>query len=103
MAIDGGDLVLALLERQAGELGSDILGALEFLALKSEHRRILVEVRKAGPIGVECGVVVLHKRLRHRVWIHRRHHKFLLFYPCGGGVVAWLAWPRRKGLFKICS
>lgn len=74
LAIDGGDMVLALLERQAGELSSDALGALEFLALECKHRRILVEVSKPGPIGVERRVIVLHEGLRHSVWIHSRHY-----------------------------
>jgi len=34
LAIDGGDAVLALLEREASELGYDILGALYFLTFE---------------------------------------------------------------------
>lgn len=70
LTIDGTDLVLALLKRQAGELGHDILGTHGFLALESEHRAVLVQVREPGPIGIERRIVVLHECLRHCVWIH---------------------------------
>lgn len=42
LAIDGGDAVLALLEREAGELGDDVWGALDLLTLESEHGLVLV-------------------------------------------------------------
>lgn len=34
LAIDGSDRVLALLERERGELGDDVLGALDLLAFE---------------------------------------------------------------------
>lgn len=37
LAIDGGDVVLALTEREAGELGNDVLRALYLLTLESQH------------------------------------------------------------------
>ncbi len=42
LAIDGGDAVLALLERERGELGDDVGGALDLLAFESEHGLVLV-------------------------------------------------------------
>ena len=70
LAVDGGDGVLALLEGEAGELGGDVLGALERLTLESQHRTVLVEVGKASAVGVERRVVVLHERFRYGVRIH---------------------------------
>ena len=42
LAIDGGDAVLALLEREAGELSDYVWGALDLLTLESEHGLVLV-------------------------------------------------------------
>lgn len=70
LAINGGDLMLALLEGQAGELCNDVLGALDLLPLESQHGSVLVKVRKPGPIRIEGRVVVLHECLGQRVWIH---------------------------------
>ena len=70
LAIDGGDGVLTLLEGEAGELGGDVLGALERLTLESKHRAALVEVGEASAVSVERRVVVLHERFRYGVWIH---------------------------------
>lgn len=70
LAIDGGDGVLALLERERGEFGDDVLGTLDLLTLEREHGPFLVEIRESGAVGVEGGVVVLHECLRQRVWIH---------------------------------
>lgn len=70
LAIDGANLMLALLERQTRELGYDVGRSHDFLALKGQHRAVLVEVGEAGPIRIEGGVVVLNECLRHRVRIH---------------------------------
>lgn len=43
LAINGGDLMLALLEGQTGEFTSNILHPKEFLALKREHGSFLIE------------------------------------------------------------
>lgn len=70
LTIDGGDAVLALLERQTRQFSGDLLSALELLALEAEHRAVLVEIHQARPVAVESAVVVLDEGLRHRVWIH---------------------------------
>lgn len=62
--------MLALLKGQAGKLGNDILGSHDLLALESEHGAILIEVSKAGTIGIEGGVIVLHECLGDSIWIH---------------------------------
>lgn len=72
LAIDGANLMLALLERQTRELGDDVWGSHDFLALKRQHRPVLVQVREPGPIRIEGRVVVLHECLRHSIRIH--HH-----------------------------
>lgn len=70
LAINGGDVMLTLLKRQSRELRHDVLGSHDFLALESQHRSILIEVREPGPIGIERWVVMLHESLCHCVWIH---------------------------------
>ena len=80
LAIDGGDGVLALLEGEAGELGDDALAALGILSFEGQHRRFLVQIGQPRPIRIEGRVVVLHERLRHRVWIHRRRRWLCLFH-----------------------
>ena len=70
LAVDGGDGVVALVEGEGGELGDDVLGALDLLALEGEHRPLLVQVHQPPPVVVEGRVVVLHERLRQRIWIH---------------------------------
>lgn len=71
LAIDGGNLMLALLEGKTSELGDDVGGSHDLLALEGEHGAVLVEVGEAGTIGIEGGVVVLDECLGDRVWIHR--------------------------------
>ena len=70
LAVDGGDGVVALVEGEGGELGDDVLGALDLLALEGEHRPLLVQINQPPPVVVEGRVVVLHERLRQRIWIH---------------------------------
>lgn len=70
LAIDGGDVVLALLERKAGELGDDVLRALDLLAFEGQHGSFLVERDQPCAIRIEGGVVVLHESLGYCVWIH---------------------------------
>lgn len=69
LAVDGVDLVLALLEGERSELASDGGGAAELLALEGEHGAVLVQPHKRGAVGVERLVVVLHERLRDRIGI----------------------------------
>jgi len=70
LAIDGGDVVLALLEGEAGELSDDVLRALDLLAFKGQHGSFLVERNQPCAIRIEGGVVVLHESLGNCVWIH---------------------------------
>lgn len=70
LAIDGGDGVMALLERQRSELGDDVGGTLNLLTFEGKHGSFLVESGKSSTVVVEGGVVVLHKCLCQRVWIH---------------------------------
>ena len=70
LAVDGGDAVLALLEGEGGELGDDVLCALDLLALEGQHGALLVEIRQPCAVRVEGRVVVLHESLRQRVRIH---------------------------------
>ncbi|XP_020202557.1 uncharacterized protein LOC109788280 [Cajanus cajan] len=61
LAVDGGDGVVALLEREGSEFGDDVGGALDLLALEGEHGTILIETHQACSVGVEGAVVVLYK------------------------------------------
>lgn len=70
LAIDGGDVVLALLERKAGELGDDVLRALDLLPFEGQHGSFLVKRDQSCTIRIEGGVVVLHESLGYCVWIH---------------------------------
>lgn len=70
LAVNGGDGVEALLEGKGGELGDDVGGALDLLTLEGQHGTFLVEIRQSGTVAVEGAVVVLHKCLCQRVWIH---------------------------------
>lgn len=72
LTINGVDLVLALLERQTGELTGDTLSPLILLTLKRQYRAFLVDASKSSPIGIEGGVVVVHKCLRYGVGIHQQ-------------------------------
>jgi hypothetical protein len=71
LAVDGDDLVLAVLEGERAELAGDGGRALEFLALEGEHGGVLVQRHQRGAVGVERPVVVLHEGLGHRVRVHR--------------------------------
>lgn len=53
LTVDGGDVMLALLEGQSGELGDDAGRSHEFLALKGQHGSVLIEIGQGGPIGIE--------------------------------------------------
>ena len=79
LAVDGGDVVLALLEGEGGELGDDVLWALDLLALESQHGTLLVKIGQRGSIRIERGVVVLHESLWHFVWVHYRSLSHLCF------------------------
>ena len=70
LAIDGGDVVLALLERKAGELGDDVLRALDLLPFEGQHGSFLVERDQPRAIRIEGRVVVLDEGLGNCVWIH---------------------------------
>lgn len=70
LTIDGGDVMLALLEREAGELSDDVLRALDLLAFEGQHGTFLVERNQTWTISIEGGVVVLNESLRNCVWIH---------------------------------
>ncbi|XLS72882.1 hypothetical protein HN51_029747 [Arachis hypogaea] len=48
LAVNGGNGVKALVERERGELGDDVLGALDLLACDGEHGAVLVEVHREG-------------------------------------------------------
>lgn len=61
LAINGGDAMFALRERQGSELGNDGLGTLNSLAFKGEHRVILIERDELRAIGVEDGVVMVNE------------------------------------------
>lgn len=71
LAVDGDDLVLAMLEGERAELAGDGGRALELLALEGEHGGVLVQPHQRGAVGVERPVVVLHEGLGHRVRVHR--------------------------------
>lgn len=73
LTVDGGDVVLALLERERGELGDDVLRALDLLTLEGQHGSFLVETGEADAVVVEGRVVVLDEGLRHGIGIHLRH------------------------------
>lgn len=70
LTINGGDVVLALLEWETGQLGDDVLTPLDLLTLEGQHGSVLVEARKPSTVRIEGGVVVLHECLCQRVWIH---------------------------------
>lgn len=70
LAVDGVDLVVALLEGEGAELAGDGGGAEELVALEGEHGAVLVQPHQRAAVGVERLVVVLHERLRHRVGVH---------------------------------
>ncbi|KAJ6702202.1 hypothetical protein OIU74_013366 [Salix koriyanagi] len=45
LAINGGDVMLALLERESNKFRNDILGSLRLLTFKSKHRTVLIQIR----------------------------------------------------------
>lgn len=71
LAVDGGDGVGALLEGEGGELGGNGGRPLDLGALEGEHGAVLVKPAERRPVAVERLVVVVHKRLRYPVLIHR--------------------------------
>lgn len=72
LAIDGGDSMVALLERESSELVDDGGDTLGLGALEGEHGGVLVEAGEAGAVVVEGGVVVLHELLCYHIGIHLR-------------------------------
>lgn len=74
LAVDGGDGVVALLERQLRELPTDLVGAQDLLPLEGEHGGLVVEACERGTVGVEEVVVVIHKGLGH-------HLELLFHFP----------------------
>lgn len=70
LAIDGADAMLALLEGETGELGDDVLRALNLLTFERQHGGVLIQAGEVSTICIEGGVVVLHEGLRYGVWIH---------------------------------
>lgn len=64
LAVDG---VLALLEEEAGEVGHNVLRALDLLAFEGQHGALPVQVRQRGSVRIESREVVFHERLRHIV------------------------------------
>ena len=75
LAVDGGDVVLALLERERCELGDDVLDSKDLLTFEGEHGSFLVETGEADTVVVEGRVVVLDEGLSHRIGIHLRHYR----------------------------
>lgn len=53
LTVYGGDGMLTLLEGEAGELGYNVLRALDFLALEGQHGPILVQVRQRRSVRIE--------------------------------------------------
>ena len=53
LAVDGDDVVDALVEREGGEIGGNGGGADELLALEGEHGALLVQPHQRRPVGVE--------------------------------------------------
>lgn len=88
LAIDGGDGVLALLEREAGEFGYDVLGAHYFLTFEGKHGCLLVKVCQSRSIRIESRVVVLHESLRHRIWIHPPPPPLLALPPAAAVMIS---------------
>lgn len=79
LAVDGGDGVLTLTERETSEFSNDVLTALDLLTLESQHWTILVQVSQARSIRIKRRVIVLHKGFRHGVWIHLLSLSLLLW------------------------
>lgn len=63
LTINGGDGVMALLERERSEFSDDILRSHNLLTFEGEHGTILIESGEIGTVGVEGGVVVFHECL----------------------------------------
>jgi hypothetical protein len=78
LAIDCGNDVLALLERQTVELGSNVMCALDLLTFKRQHRCLIVQAHQCDPVGVELRVVVLHECLGQAIRIHHPQNPLLL-------------------------
>lgn len=73
LTIDSGDMMLALLERERGELSDDALDSLDLLTFEGEHGSFLVKTGETDTVGVEGRIVMFDEGLRHRVGIHLRH------------------------------
>jgi hypothetical protein len=73
LTINGGDVMLALLERKRGELSDDALDSLDLLTFEGEHRSFLIETSETDTVGVEGGIVMFDEGLRYSVGIHLRH------------------------------
>lgn len=77
LAIDSGDVMLALLERQAVELGADVLSSQDLLSLERQHGALVIQRNECLPVGVELRVVVLHEGLGQAIGIHSSKRKAL--------------------------
>lgn len=73
LAIDGRDVMLALLEGKRGELSDDALDSLDLLTFEGEHGSFLVETSETDAVGIEGGIVMFDEGLRYSVGIHLRH------------------------------
>lgn len=101
LAVDSGDVVLALLEGEAVELVADALSSLDLLSLERQHGSLLVQIDERQAVGVEGGVVVLHKMLAQLIGVHRWRSVSLLRWGCCGGALVVMAilcaWNSRHG------
>jgi len=71
LAVDSGDVVLALLEGEAVELVANALSSLDLLSLERQHGSLLVQIDERRAVSVEGVVVVLHKMLAQLIGVHR--------------------------------
>ena len=70
LAVDGRDVVEALLERQARQLLDDRLRSLDLGAFEGQHRVVLVQIAEGSSVRVEGAVVVLDEGLGNGIGIH---------------------------------
>ena len=77
LAIDCGDVMLALLESQAVQLIADGLCALDLFPFEWQHGAFLIQCHERRPIRVELRVVMLHERFAQAVGIHSCQRQLL--------------------------